>query len=158
MEKTDSTWPLLKWTQTTPKKRRGKSSIQPLPGTTMVRCSICLLHAMVRVRYGGIRRSSASPLPPCDSTTSASVWPSPRQTPGPSCPCPSDEPPRAATTKHAVAPRHGQVQPLGSQQDRIRWAGFSVESHHMLIETKLALTLTQKSARTSTSRKQFQDC
>ena len=40
-----------------------------------------------------IRRSSALPRPPCDGTTSASVWPSPRQTPGPSCPYPSDRPP-----------------------------------------------------------------
>ena len=38
---------------------------------------------LVQVRYGGIRRSSASPRPPCDGTPSASVWPSPRQTSGP---------------------------------------------------------------------------
>ena len=37
-----------------------------------------------RVRYGGIRPSIASPRPPCDGTPSSSVWPSPRQTPGPS--------------------------------------------------------------------------
>ena len=43
----------------------------------------------VQVRYGVIRRSSASPRPPCDGTPSASVWPSPRQTPGPPCPYPS---------------------------------------------------------------------
>ena len=36
-----------------------------------------------QVRYGDIHRSSASPRPPCDGTPSASVWPSPRQTPGP---------------------------------------------------------------------------
>ena len=35
--------------------------------------------------YRGIRRSSASPRPPCDGTRSASVRPSPRQTPGPPC-------------------------------------------------------------------------
>ena len=46
-----------------------------------------------QVRYGGIRRSSASPRPPCDGTPSASVWPSSRQTPCPSCPYPSDRPP-----------------------------------------------------------------
>ena len=40
-----------------------------------------------------IRWSSASPRPPCDGTPSSSVWPSPRQTPGPSCPYPSDRPP-----------------------------------------------------------------
>ena len=32
-----------------------------------------------QVRYGGIRRNSASPRPPYDGTPSASVWPSPRQ-------------------------------------------------------------------------------
>ena len=37
-----------------------------------------------------IRRCSASPRPHCDGTPSASVWPSPRQTPGPSCQYPSD--------------------------------------------------------------------
>ena len=42
------------------------------------------------VRYGAIRRCSASPRSPCDGTPSASIWPSPRQTPGPSCPYPSD--------------------------------------------------------------------
>ena len=36
-----------------------------------------------QVRYVSIHRSSASPRPPCDGTPSASVWPSPRQTPGP---------------------------------------------------------------------------
>ena len=43
------------------------------------------------VRYVGVRRSSASPRPPCDVTPSASAWPSPRQTPGPPCPYPSDK-------------------------------------------------------------------
>ena len=36
-----------------------------------------------QVQYEDKRRSSASPRPPCDGTPSASVWPSPRQTPGP---------------------------------------------------------------------------
>ena len=46
-----------------------------------------------QVRYGGIRWSSASPpRPSCDGSRS-SVWPSPRQTPGPPCPYPSDSPP-----------------------------------------------------------------
>ena len=50
-----------------------------------------------QVRNWGIRRSSASPRPPCAGTPSASVWPSPRQTPGPPCPYPSDRtPPYAA--------------------------------------------------------------
>ena len=45
------------------------------------------------IRCGGIRRSSASPRPPCDDTPSASVW----QTPGPPCPYPSDRTPPDAT-------------------------------------------------------------
>ena len=36
----------------------------------------------VRSGMGGIHRSSASLRPPCDGTPAASVWPSPRQTPG----------------------------------------------------------------------------
>ena len=43
-------------------------------------------HSQGEIRYGGIRQSSSSPRPPCDGTPSASVCPSPRQTPGPSCP------------------------------------------------------------------------
>ena len=59
-----------------------------------------------QVRYGNIRRSSASPRPPCDGTPSASVWSSPRQTPGPSCPYPSERPssghrPGRRQTRHA---------------------------------------------------------
>ena len=57
-----------------------------------------------QVRYGGIRRSSASPRLPCDGTPSASVWPSPRQTPGPPCPNPSDRTPPDATMKPVGAP------------------------------------------------------
>ena len=57
-----------------------------------------------QVRCGDIHRSSASPRPPCDGTPSASVWPSPRQTPGPSCPYPSDRTPHDATMKPVVAP------------------------------------------------------
>ena len=52
----------------------------------------------------GIRRSSASPRPPCDGTPSASVWPSPRRTPGPLCPYPSDRTPPDATMKPVDAP------------------------------------------------------
>ena len=53
---------------------------------------------------GDTRRSSASPRPPCDGTPSASVWPSPRQTPGPSCPYPSEIRPPDATMKRVGAP------------------------------------------------------
>ena len=48
-----------------------------------------------QVRHG----CSASPRPPCDGTPSAYVWPSPRPTPSPSCPYPSDKTPPDATTK-----------------------------------------------------------
>ena len=50
----------------------------------------------IQVRYGGVRL--------CDGTRSASVWPSPRQTPGPSCPFPSDKTPPDATMKPGDAP------------------------------------------------------
>ena len=33
----------------------------------------------MRSDVGGIRQSSASPRPPCDGTTPASIWPSPRR-------------------------------------------------------------------------------
>ena len=55
-------------------------------------------------RYGGIRRSSASSRTTCDGTSSTSVWPSPRQTPGPPCPCPSGRPP----SDHRPARRHAR--------------------------------------------------
>ena len=41
----------------------------------------------------GIRRNGVSPRPSCDGIPSASVWPSPRQTPGTPCPYSSDRPP-----------------------------------------------------------------
>ena len=59
---------------------------------------------MSRHTYGGIRRSSASPRPPCDGSPSVSVRPSPRQTPGPPCPYPSDRTENDATMKHVYAP------------------------------------------------------
>ena len=59
---------------------------------------------VTQVRYGGIRRCSASPRPPCDGTPSASVWPSPRQTPGPPCPYPSDRTTPDASMKRVGAP------------------------------------------------------
>ena len=58
-----------------------------------------------RVKHGGIYRSSALRHPPCDGTTSASVWPSSRYTRAPSYPYTSDRtPPVAVTMKHAVGP------------------------------------------------------
>ena len=65
---------------------------------------ICRYSGQVSVRYGGIYRSSASPRPHCDGTPSASFWPSPRQTPGPSCLYPLDRTPPDATTKRVGAP------------------------------------------------------
>ena len=50
-------------------------------------------------RCGDIRRSSASPRPHCVGTPSASVWPSPRQTPGLLWPYPSDRTPLDASMK-----------------------------------------------------------
>ena len=66
--------------------------------------SICIVPGIHQFRYEGIRRSSASPRPPCDGTSSASVWPSPRQTPGPPCPHPSDRTSPDATMKRVGAP------------------------------------------------------
>ena len=46
------------------------------------------------VRCRNIRQISASSRPLCDGTSSACVWPSPRQTPGPSYPYSSGRTPR----------------------------------------------------------------
>ena len=71
---------------------------------------------MCRKKCGEIRRSSASPRPPCDGISSVSeaeviplpsqidslsIWPSSRQTPDPPCPYPSDRTRPDAITKHA---------------------------------------------------------
>ena len=64
------------------------------------------LWASGQFRYGDIRRSSVSPRPTCDGIPSASVWPSPRQTPDPPrppCPHPSDRNPPDATMKRVDA-------------------------------------------------------
>ena len=66
-----------------------------------------------QVRYEGIRRSSASLRPPCDGTSSASVWPSPRQKPGPPCPHPSDMP-RSAHRPDRRQARHARIPQIGS--------------------------------------------
>ena len=57
-----------------------------------------------------------------------SVWPSARQTPGPSCPYPSDKPPPDATTKHGgPAPRiPTSLDPMGRNLSRA--------SRHMTVE------------------------
>ena len=65
-----------------------------------------------QVRCGDKRRSSASPRPPCDGTPSSSVWPSPRQTPGSSCPYPSDRPPSGHRPGKRQA-RHARILQIG---------------------------------------------
>ena len=73
----------------------------------------CFLIALAgQVTYWGIRRSSASPRPPCDGSPSASIWPSPRQTPGPPWPYPSDRTPSGHRPGRRQA-RHGQILPIG---------------------------------------------
>ena len=59
----------------------------------------------------------------CDGTPSAFVWPSPRQTPSPPCPYPSDRTPPDATMKRVDAPRHGPAPRISTK--KIRWAGSS---------------------------------
>ena len=76
---------------------------QALPNMATHRLS--LLKCIVgHVRCGYMHRSSASPRPHCDGTPSASVWPSHRQTPCPSCTHPSDRTPPDATMKRVGAP------------------------------------------------------
>ena len=70
-----------------------------------------------QVRYWVIRRSSESPRPPCDGNPSASVWPSRRQTPGPSCPYPSNRPPPDATMKRVGAPWYGPVPRISTRKN-----------------------------------------
>ena len=70
----------------------------------------------VQVRCGDIRRSSASPRPPCDGTLWASVWPSPSQTPGPPCPYPSNGTPPDANMKREGAPRHGPATRISTRK------------------------------------------
>ena len=91
-----------------------------------------------QVRCGGIRRSSASPRPPYDGTPSASVWPSPRQTPGPSCPYHPGRIPLDAITKHAGGP---SAWSSPSDPDRRE---SSTESSHMPIQAWLALSMYSK--------------
>ena len=92
-----------------------------------------------QVRYGGNGRSSASPRPSCDGTSSASIWPSPRQTPCPLCQYPSDRVPLDATMKPVDAPSA-----WCSTSDLVKKESDGrdppLESRHMPIEAKLALT------------------
>ena len=71
---------------------------------TFQRISDCQNVPAGQVRYGGNRRSSASPRLPCDGTSLSSVWPSPRQTPRPPCLHPSDRTLPDATMKLLVVP------------------------------------------------------
>ena len=81
----------------------GWSICQDVVGWLLTNVSLQIVSSHItthhQVRCGGIQRSSASPRPPCDGTPSSSVWPSPRQTPVPSCPYPSDRTPSDATMK-----------------------------------------------------------
>ena len=86
-----------------------------------------------QVRSGGIYRSSASPRPTCDCTPSASVWPSPRQTPGPPCPHPPDRTPADASMKRVGAPSAWAAHRHSTRKNPI--GGFlRRESRHMPIE------------------------
>ena len=91
-----------------------------------------------QVRYGGIRRSSASPRPPCDGTPSASVWPSPRQTPGPPCPYSPDRTPPDATMKRVDAPSA-----WSSPSDLGIKVPIMIKSIHLSMASKGSLTLNQ---------------
>ena len=65
--------------------------------------------------------------PTCDCTPSASAWPSPRQSPGPSCPYPSDRTPPDATMKRVDASL-AWSSPSDLDNKKIRWAGSSAGS------------------------------
>ena len=80
--------------------------------------------------YAGAARRR---VPPCDGTPWSSVWPSPRQTPGPPCPYPSDRPPPDATMKRVDAPRHGPAPRLSTTKHPMGGI-LRRESRHMPIE------------------------
>ena len=60
---------------------------------------------------------------PCDGTPSASVWPSLRQTPSPSCPYPSDRTPPSEPWSVRAAPRHGPALGLNTGSTDCRMFG-----------------------------------
>ena len=98
---------------------------------------------LCQVRYGGIHRSSPSPRPPCNGIPSASVWPSPRRTPGPPCPYPSFRTPLDATMKpvdatslwssHSDSAHRTRKNPIGGILRR--------DLHNMPVEVSLALPM-----------------
>ena len=69
-----------------------------------------LAHNSCQVRSG--MGTYASPRPPCDGTPSPSVWPSPRQTPGPPCAYPSDRPASGHHPDRRQA-RHAHILQIG---------------------------------------------
>jgi len=75
-----------------------------------------------QVRYGSMCQSSTSLCPLSASTPEASVWPSPRQMPGPS-PSPWDADQPAATTRHSVGPFSSSTHEALIPK-RIWWAGL----------------------------------
>ena len=78
-------------------------------------------------------RGSASPRPRCDGTPSASVWSSPRQTPGPPCPYPSDRPPHDATMMHTGGPSAWSNPQISTRQDPMHGI-LSRRSCHMPVK------------------------
>ena len=79
-----------------------------------------------------IAQADARPAMPV-SLRKASVWPSPRQTPGQSCPHPSDRVPPYATTKRVGAPQHGPAPRISTRKNPMGGI-LRRESCHMPIE------------------------
>ena len=89
-----------------------------------------------RLFIRGICRSSASPRPPCDGTPSSSVWPSPRQTPGPSCPYPPDRTPSSHRPDRCHA-RHARILQIGlhlTQPLRL-WMPLGIVRHLGMVQS-----------------------
>ena len=80
-----------------------------------------------QVRYGGIRRSSASPHPPCDAT---SRHPSGhRQGRRQACHARIHQKRSTWRNHEAYGRTLGIVQPLGSRKESLQWAGSPAGSH-----------------------------